>query len=211
MGKIFKDYGLAIGVAIGLAVLIRFFLIEAYRIPSTPSTTPYTMAPTLQPGDTIFVSKFEYGLRFPWSQQPFYFRRRPTYGEVVVFSPPGDLEIDYIKRVVALPGDRIELKNGSLVLNGVPLTLTSPPHSSCGLEKLPGITIQVCREPPLLVDFGPITIPEASVFVLGDTRTQSPDIRKQKGWGIIPISSIKARAKWIWLSFDYKRMFSRIL
>src|SRR6476646_4023800 len=117
MESAIKQYGGAVIAAVIVALFIRFFVIEAYRIPST------SMRPTLEPGDTIFVSKWPFGLRFPWSTDAFTKGRAPTRGEVVVFSSPYEPERDYIKRVVAIPGDTVEMKRGHVILNGKDLTL----------------------------------------------------------------------------------------
>src|SRR5687767_14523778 len=102
--QLIRDYGGAILVAVAVALASRFFGIEAYRIPSP------AMRPTLEPGDTIFVSKSAFGLRFPGAAAPFTGGRPPARGEIVVYSPPIDPGRDYIKRVIGLPGDSVELR-----------------------------------------------------------------------------------------------------
>jgi signal peptidase I len=114
-----KDYGGAVLAAVIVALCIRFFVIEAYRIPST------SMHPTLEAGDTIFVAKWPFGLRFPWSDEKTTEGRQPRHGDVVVYSMPGDTSRDYIKRVMALPGDRVQLQHGHFILNGQETTTTA--------------------------------------------------------------------------------------
>ena len=183
--RLIKDYGIVILIAAATALLIRYFVIEAYRIPST------AMKPSLEPGDFIFVNK----LRFRFHS--------PTYGEVVIFSPPQDPQRDYVKRVIALPGDTVELHNGKILLNGTAITKQQDTKDSlCGHESLPTVTYGVCWEPPLLENFGPKQVPQDSIFVVGDLRSQSRDPRTQKSWGIVPVTSVKAKALWVWLSID---------
>jgi signal peptidase I len=191
---LFREYALAVLGAIIAALLIRYYVIEAYRIPSA------AMKPTLEAGDTIFVAKWPFGIE----------KRNPAYGEVVVFSPPKDLKRDYIKRVVGLPGDTVQLKRGQLWLNGKNVTVKAT--GACGEERIAGVTYPICWEPPVIDDFGPATVPQGSVFLVGDSRTKTPDARKSISWGMIPIAAVKAKAMWVWLSMDPSKSqwFSRI-
>jgi signal peptidase I len=191
-----RDYGAAILVAVLLALLIRSFLIEAYRIPSA------SMKPTLEAGDTIFVWKSAFGLRLPGARTPISGTRQPRHGEVVIFSPPSDPARDYIKRVVGMPGDVVELKRGQLWLNGRNVTQDHGASALCGQERLHGVAYGVCWEPPLLEDQAPVKVPPGSVFVLGDLRTRSSELGRRAGIGIIPMDAIKAKALLIWLSIE---------
>ncbi|MGZ3689379.1 MAG: signal peptidase I, partial [Bdellovibrionota bacterium] len=201
-----RDYGGTVAVAVFVALVIRFFVIEAYRIPSG------AMRPTLEPGDTIFVAKWVYGVKFPLTAWTLYAGHRPERGDVVVFTAPVGIGIpglDYIKRIVAVGGDRVEIKKGNITLNGKPLGVPTKDNRACGPEIFPGEsstkTVEVCREPPLIEDYGPVRVPDGQVLVLGDLRSQTQqgtsDIhaRQPKTWGIVPISLIKGQAKWIWL------------
>jgi signal peptidase I len=225
--RLIRDYGMTILAAVVVALLIRFVLVEAYRIPSS------AMKPTLEPGDTIFVSKWPFGLRFPGFSSPLTKGGLPERGDVVVFSLPQEPWRDYIKRVLGLPGDEVAVKNGEAILNGKTLRLDPGSPKPCTSEKLPeGRAYEVCSEPPLIEDFGPEKVPPGSVFVVGDFRAQNasdhPDIHKErhsKGWGLVPVTSLKGRALWVWLSvephasgvpsswfpqFRFDRMFRRI-
>ena len=104
---------LAIGGSILVALFVRFFVLEAYRMPSR------AMAPAVEAGDTIFVSKFSYGFRFPGASKRVA-TSIPKYGDVVVLEFPDEPGREYIKRVVGLPGDRIQILKGHLLLNGKP-------------------------------------------------------------------------------------------
>ena len=205
-------------IAVTVALFIRFFVIEAYRIPST------AMRPTLEPGDTIFVSKSVFGLRYPWTQTKFSEGRAPKFGEVIVYAFPEDPRRDFIKRVIGLPGNTVEIKKGKILLNGTPITHASSDKAICGEEEKTGTSYAVCWEPPLLETGAVIKVPAGQVFVAGDARTQNADPRKLKNWGLVPISAIKGKALWVWLSIDppnlgargwfsrirFERMFARI-
>ncbi|MBY0469985.1 signal peptidase I [bacterium] len=201
------EYGIALFVAILIAIFIRSYLFEAYRIPSP------AMRPTLEAGDTIFVAKWPYASG----------KSLPSYGEVVVFSSPEDPGRDFIKRVVGRPGDVIELKAGRLSINNKDITSAGDTRANCGKENPPRASYDICWEPPTLEDYGPEKVPEGFVFVLGDLRTQGKDLRRLRGWGLVPASAVKARALWIWLSIEpagaggswfsrirFERMFKRI-
>ena len=218
--RILRDYGSTVVIAVLIAVAIRFFVIEAYRIPSQ------AMRPTLEAGDTIFVAKWPFGLHFPGAADSLTQGRLPERGEVVVFSSPSDQRRDYIKRVVGMPGETVEIKAGHLLLNGTEMTF-SRQSSTCGTESLPdGMSIPACWEPPLMEDFPKVTVPRDSVFVIGDFRARnSGNHGAEKTWGLVPRSMLRGKALWIWLSvetqasgesgswfprFRFDRMFKRI-
>jgi signal peptidase I len=214
--KILRDYGGTILVAAIFAFIIRNYFIEAYRIPSS------AMKPTLISGDTVFAAKWPF-----WVQDNYI----PERGEVVIYSgtdSTGNFNTDYVRRVIGLPGDEIALQNGSIILNGKKLASPPPgplkategtPAEDCLKETMPqGKNYAVCRETPVLEDFAPQKIPPGSMFVLGDFRTTVAG--KKKVRDIVPLSSLKAKVTWIWLSiepttglipqFRLQRMFQRI-
>ncbi len=110
-----RDYVESIGAAILIALALRAFVIEAFKIPSS------SMYPTLEIGDHIFVNKFIYGMRIPWTQTKFFEVRKPKRGEVIVFMQPCQIERDYIKRVVAVGGDTVEVRCNVVYVNGKPV------------------------------------------------------------------------------------------
>jgi signal peptidase I len=208
--KLIRDYAGTVLGAVVVALLIRFYIIEAYRIPTL------AMRPTLEPGDTVFVIKTSFGTKLFGTEQPHR-------GEVILFRSDDPSPRDYIKRIVALPGETVEMRKGALWINGQAVQESIPARSACGTENLPdGVTTGICHEPPLPEDFPPIEVPSDSYFVLGDMRSLSqmdPNL-KGKSWGIIPSSWIKGQALWIWLSLEppsegfpkirFERMFRRI-
>src|SRR5262245_40303174 len=117
-----RDYVESIGAAILIALALRAFVIEAFKIPSS------SMYPTLEIGDHIFVNKFIYGVRIPWTQTKFFEVRKPERGEVIVFMQPCQIDKDYIKRVVAVGGDTVEVRCNIVYVNGkaVPSKVVEP-------------------------------------------------------------------------------------
>lgn len=190
--KLIRDYG---GTVLGagiLALLIRVFMIEAYRIP-TPA-----MRPTLEPGDTVFVAKAPFGLRLLGEAGL-------ERGDVILFRPSDKTGRDYIKRIIGLPGETVQISKGKVLINGVALVRNIGQHGNCGSESVPnGKPLPVCYEPPSPEDFGPEKIPADSFFVLGDFRSSSQlDPKTEKtSWGIIPRAWLRGKAMWVWLSVE---------
>jgi signal peptidase I len=215
--QIFRDYGLTIAAAVLIAVLLRYFVIEAYRIPSN------AMKPTLLAGDMIFVEKWRY---------QFKKDSVPERGDVVVYSANGAGRNNplFIKRVIGLPGDEVEVQGGRVLLNRLPLSPSIRPVTTSnpylGVEKLPGgREHSFLIEIPVIENFGPERVPADAVFIIGDARTQL-DMKARRSWGMVPLSSIKGRALATWLSLQpddeppsttrtfptlrFERMFRRI-
>jgi len=179
-----REYAEALGVALLLALVIRTFVVQAFKIPSG------SMLPTLQIGDHILVNKFIYGPRFEipltqisLGQLPGL--RKPHPGDVVVFIWPKDRAKDFIKRVVAVEGETIEVHDRQISINGAP---RDDPHATWANQR----TGPNDR-------YGPFTVPPGYVFVMGDNRDQSYDSRF---WGPVPMSDIKGQALIIYWSWD---------
>lgn len=215
-----RENGEAIGGAIIIALLLRAFVVEAFKIPSG------SMLTTLEVGDHIFVNKFLYGVRVPWTNIKFFTHlREPKRGEVIVFVFPEDHEKDFIKRIVAVPGDTVEVCGGQVKINGQPLW-REPESGTCeyddfdeerptdGWRKVPcsayrerngentyrtvfrqgsGGAMDLCSQP--------VTIRPDSVFVMGDNRDSSHDSR---AWGQVSYDLIKGKAWFIWWSAGQK-------
>jgi signal peptidase I len=175
--RVVREYAEAILIAIILALFIRTFVVQAFKIPSG------SMKPTLLVGDHILVNKFIYGIKLPLTDNTLIELGKPRRGDVIVFKFPRDPKKDYIKRVIGLPGDEVQLKNKRLFINGTPV---EDPHASY----LPYGNYR---------SYGPITVPADSYFVMGDNRDESSDSRV---WGFVPSSNLKGKAFLIYWSWD---------
>lgn len=177
----------AIVIAVILALFIRTFIVQAFKIPSG------SMQPTLAIGDHILVNKFIYGVKLPFTGATLIPFKDPARGDIIVFRYPEDPDKDFIKRLVALPGDTVEIKNKRVYVNHVPVTddvgVHSDPHVISG------------RINPR-DNFGPVTVPEGSYFVLGDNRDNSYDSRF---WGFVKNRAVLGKAFIIYWSWDKTR------
>ena len=194
------------------ALTVRWLLVEPYRIPSG------SMIPSLAVGDQIFVNKLSYGVRVPFTTNQLIEFSEPTRGDVAVFVCPDTPELNYIKRIVALAGDEVVVRNGVLSVNGETL-----PRESQGdkvfqdrhfesstwfefnaLEETEGnhgVSYEVLADnarPAPTRDFGPFVVPEGHVFMMGDNRDHSRDSRV---FGAVPVGHIMGRAMFIWWSW----------
>ena len=148
------------------------------------------MLPTLMIGDHLLVNKFIYGIRVPFSGKVLVPLKDPKSGDIIVFKFPKDRSIDYIKRVVGEPGDKIEVKNKKLYRNG---KLAEDPYAHyTSTVVLPGSVSPKDN-------FGPITVPEGKYFVMGDNRDNSSDSRF---WGFVETNDVLGKAMIIYWSWD---------
>ncbi len=175
----------AIVIALILALFIRTFIIQAFKIPSG------SMEPTLLVGDHILVNKFIYGVRLPYIRVKLIPVSTPSRGDIIVFKYPVNPDMDFIKRVVGLPGDTIEIKNKRVFINGK--LWRNDPGVHGDLNIIP-------RQLSKRDNFGPVTVPEGSYFVMGDNRDNSLDSRF---WGFVPDSDIEGKAFIIYWSWDH--------
>jgi|GEM_PF-1301982 len=216
--EVLFTYAKAVFAALVIAWFVRTFVVEAYRIPNSG------MSPALVPGDTAFVTKFDYSVRLPGIEGARFLERSPGRGDLVVFLTQGRNPRETLKRVIAVGGDRIAVKDGVLLLNGKPTSTVE--QGKCGTETLPGSpdearSFTVCRESPPLPDREPVDLGQGEIFVAPDLRSQSgllppPALQGQgedaqenawqradlieNAWGVIKASQLLGRARWIWLS-----------
>ena len=166
---VLKEYSEALIIALILALIIRTFVIQAFKIPSG------SMLETLQIGDRLFVTKFAYDLKAPFTDWSLVSLGDPGNGDVVVFRCPEDRSKDFIKRIAGTPGDVVEVREHVLYRNG---RAVDEPH----LALHPGST---------RINFGPQIVPEDMYFMLGDNRYNSHDSRF---WGFVDRSQIRGKA-----------------
>lgn len=210
-------------IAIGIALIIRWALIEAYVIPSA------SMLPSLLIHDHIFVNKAVYGVRVPFSENWLVRFKKPERGEVIVFKYPNNKDVFFIKRIIGLPGDKIMYENGKLFVNDKLVEteakaggewdavsdadfrredVQNPNYQTDNkgnynhfIENLPGHPHSILMRKN--EDFGrseePITVPEGHLFMMGDNRDNSHDSRR---WGTLPEENILGRAMFVWLSCE---------
>ena len=189
-----KEYAEAIIIAILIALFIRTFVIQAFKIPSG------SMKPTLQIGDHILVNKFIYGIKIPYIRKTIIPVVEPKRGDIVVFIYPLDRTKDFIKRVIGVSGDVIEVKNKKVFLNGSPYNDTHGVHT----DKL---VLPLSIQPR--DNFGPVKVPEESIFVMGDNRDQSYDSRF---WGFVKLRDVMGKAfiiYWSWNGDDNNVRWNR--
>ncbi len=180
----FVEYAEAIIIAILIAIFIRTFIVQAFKIPSS------SMEPTLLVGDHLLVNKFIYGVKIPFIRKTLVSIGEPKRGDVIVFIYPQDNSKDFIKRVIGVGGDTIEIRNKNIFLNGLPYKDTHGVYSDDLI--LPG-SIQP-RD-----NYGPTMVPKGSIFVMGDNRDHSYDSRF---WGMVDLKDVLGKAFIIYWSWN---------
>ena len=221
------EYSISFFPVILIVFLLRSFLVEPFKIPSS------SMVPTLLVGDFILVNKFTYGIRLPVANRKIVALGTPERGDVMVFRFPEDPSLDYIKRVVGLPGDRIEYRNKKLSLNGSPvpvrqvddyLSKERMQFSRRFVEILNGAEHEILLDEDAPAGMMPgrafpyagncnynssglaCTVPPGHYFVMGDNRDNSSDSRV---WGFVPDENIVGKAFFIWLNLNELGRFGR--
>jgi len=192
---IVREYAESIIVAVILALIIRTFLVQAFKIPSG------SMEDTLLIGDHLLVTKFLYGTKIPFTDTKIFKIRDPRQGDVIVFEYPEDPSKDFIKRVVGTPGDVVEGREKKVFVNG---KLYENPHE---IHKEKEITPKAQNPRD---SFGPVTVPADSYFVMGDNRDRSYDSRF---WGFVKSPKIKGEAfikYWSWDNEKFTVRFKNI-
>ena len=191
--SVVREYAEALIIALVLALLIRTFIIQAFKIPTG------SMEPTLLVGDHLLVSKFSYSIHVP-NEVPFtsiqlfpdyhFFSSVPERGNIVVFKFPLEPDKDFIKRVVGLPGETIQVIRQRVYINDKLLKEPYAYHSQ------PSSPDSGTRD-----NMAPLRIPEGHIFVMGDNRENSSDSRV---WGVLDLNNLRGKAQWIYWSWDSK-------
>ena len=170
-----------------LVFFIRTFIIQAFKIPSG------SMLPTLQIGDHLMVNKFIYGIKMPFTGTTLIPISDPKPNDIVVFEFPENPQLDYIKRVIAVAGDVVEIRDKKIFINGKPF---DDPHGVFKDENI----LSSSRD-----NFGPVTVPANKIFTMGDNRDNSQDSRF---WGFVDLKAVRGKAWIIYWSWDMHVPFS---
>jgi signal peptidase I len=190
-----REWGEALFFALILALIIRAFLIQAYRIPSS------SMEDTLLKGDHILATKYNYGVTMPFTTYKIFGRDIiPKRGDIIIFTFPQNHEMDFVKRVVGLPGDTITIINKKVFVNGKEYVQGHEKYTDPYIVDR-GISVIRDNMPETLITAG-------NIFVMGDNRDQSYDSRF---WGQLPLENVKGKALIIYFSWDPNDFFKRLL
>lgn len=198
----------SLAVALVLFLVIRTFVIEAFRIPTA------SMEATLLVGDFLLVNKAVYGAQVPGTAVRLPAFGEPGRGEVVVFAPPHDPAKNYVKRLVGLPGDTLFMRDKVLFVNSVPVSEPYARHADPLDAHAPGMRWQLDYlvgpaqrndYRPSRDNWGPVTVPAERYFVLGDNRDDSDDSRY---WGFVDQSAIKGKPLFVYYSFNPRTLRS---
>lgn len=185
--SVFREYIEAIVIAVLLALFIRTFIVQAFKIPSG------SMLETLQIGDHVLVSKFIYGIKIPFTGKVLIPVKEPQRGDIIVFKYPKEPKLDYIKRVVAVGGETLEIKDKQVFING---ELLVDDHGEFKDDNVHSAA-QDPRD-----NLGPLTVPSGKLFVMGDNRDNSYDSRF---WGFVDLEAVRGKAFILYWSWDVQR------
>lgn len=199
--SVVREYVEAILIALVLAMFIRSFIVQAFKIPSG------SMEPTLLIGDHLLVNKFIYGIKNPFTGETWVPLSTPKRRDIIVFKYPVNPDQDFIKRVVGVEGDTVEMIDKKLLVNGEPFPVENAVYRDHTI--IPG-------DMKPRDNFGPITVPKDSLFVMGDNRDNSYDSRF---WKFVKLKSVKGKAfilywswnsDWSWKFDNFPVRFSRM-
>ncbi|MCE5336897.1 MAG: signal peptidase I [Desulfobacteraceae bacterium] len=188
--SLIREYGEAIIIAVLLALFIRAFVVQAFKIPSG------SMKPTLLVGDHILVNKFIYGIRLPIVNKELIHIKDPKRFDIVVFQYPVDPSKDFIKRVIGLPGDTVQLRDKKVYVND---KLLEEPYAVHSDPKILPASVSP-RD-----NMGPIVVPPNNLFVMGDNRDESYDSRF---WKFVDINELRGEAFIIYWSWNQDGEFT---
>jgi signal peptidase I len=193
--SVLREYAESLIIAVVLALFVRTWVFQAFKIPTG------SMEPNLLVGDHLIVNKMIFSPAVTGLERALLPHREIRRGDVVVFKYPEEPERDFIKRVIGLPGDRLELRRKTIYVNGEPLVepyahLTAPASESAGVTG------------DLREFYGPVTVPARQYFMMGDNRDNSQDSRY---WGFLPAHYVKGKALFIYFSFEEGSSLTHVL
>jgi len=191
-----REYFESLVIAVVLALFVRTWVFQAFKIPSG------SMEPNLLIGDHLIVNKMQFAPTTGPLERTILPHREIRRGDIIVFKSPEEPERDLIKRVIGLPGDRLELRQKQMYVNGVAL---DEPYTQL-LEPPP--TADAPPSTDVRVQYGPVTVPDGQYFMMGDNRDNSQDSRY---WGFLPASYVKGRALFIYFSLNPNAAVTDIL
>ncbi len=194
--SVVREYAESLIIAVVLALFVRTFVFQAFKIPTG------SMEPSLLVGDHLIVNKMIYSPSATGLERAVLPTRDVRRGDIVVFKYPEEPERDFIKRVIGMPGDRLELRSKVLYINDEALEETWAHYAAPASGETFGASLDL-REA-----YGPVTVPEGQYFMMGDNRDNSEDSRY---WGFLPASYVKGKALFIYFSFDNGLRWERLL
>ncbi len=191
--SVFREYFELIAETAVFVFFVMTFVVQAFQIPTG------SMEPTLLVGDFLLVNKFVYDNGTPAIDRALLPRREIKRDDIIVFKYPNELAKDYVKRVIGLPGEKLEIRNKQVYINDQPLSEPYKVHSDNQVYAKNGY---YNYEDTIRDNFGPVTIPSGHLFAMGDNRDQSSDSRY---WGFVPLSYVKGRPWIIYFSYEAER------
>jgi signal peptidase I len=194
--SVFREYFESLAIAVVLALFVRTFVFQAFKIPTG------SMEQNLLIGDHLIVNKMVFAPAGSGVERAILPGRDVRRGDVVVFKYPQEPDRDFIKRVIGLPGDKLEVRRRQVFINDAPI---DEPYVQHLMPPTPEGSVPVGdrrRE-----EYGPVTVPPGQYFMMGDNRDNSEDSRY---WGFLPASYIKGKALFIYFSFDPDEPLSRL-
>jgi len=208
--SLFREYVEAAIIAVLLALFIRAFVVQAFKIPSG------SMKPTLLIGDHILVNKFIYGVKIPFTDHYVVQIKKPKRGDTVVFKWPRNEKKDFIKRVIGVGGDTIEIRDDALYVNNEKIetkyvgtyTDRDLERARQWLEFLGETKHYILDVNKKNEDFGPRVVPKNALFVMGDNRDQSLDSRY---WGFVSLNKVKGKAFIIYWSWPHWKRLGHLV
>ena len=193
--SVLREYAESLIIAVILALFVRTWVFQAFKIPTG------SMEPNLLVGDHLIVNKMIFSPAATGLERALLPHREIRRGDVIVFKYPEEPERDFIKRVIGLPGDRLELRRKTIYINGQPL-VEPYAHLSAPASESGGVTNDL-RE-----FYGPVTVPASQYFMMGDNRDNSQDSRY---WGFLPAHYVKGKALFIYFSFEEGSSLTHVL